>query len=167
MNPTLDLVLKIAGPVVAVAALVVSILGTKNALRVANKALAKAEKDEKYELANLLWQTKELCNKVKFLDEYIYKQNLFTRREDILEALAAIRKYWVDNGAALGFHLGKDGRTYKIFRGLYEVALANENNQPPPNGQGEWRGITQENVMGNTVEQIIFYATTELERKNK
>ena len=171
MTHLLDLVLKYSGPVLGIAALVVSILGTRNAmigtrnaLRVANLALSKADKEEKYELSTLLWKTKELRGKVTLLDDYIFKQGLFTRRQEILDALTVIKRYWVENGAAMEHHLGKENRTLQSFRGLYEIALANEQNQPPPNGQGTWRDHYK--LSGYTVEQVVTYAIDELARKN-
>jgi hypothetical protein len=159
--------LQIGGFLISVIALFVAVIGTRDAKRIANLALSKADKDEKYEISALLWATKELLPKVKILDDYIFKNRVFTRRQAVLDALEVIKKYWTENGAAIAHHLGKENREYKTLRGLYEIALENENNQPPPNGMGEWRGITPDHLHGLEVEQIVRYAVDELEKKAK
>lgn len=125
----------------------------------------KAERDECAELTQVLLETCEMKQKVAFLDEWMFEKRVFTQKQSILEALTAIRDYWKKYDASLRRHLGSSTRTYKALSGLFEVAQQNSNNQPPPNGQGVWIGVTREKFLGYTVGQLFQDAETELKKK--
>ena len=125
----------------------------------------KAERDECAELTRVLWETCEMKTKVAFLDEWIFEKQVFTQKQSILDALTAIRDYWKKSDEPLRRHLGSSARTYKALRGLFDIAQQNLDNQPPPNGQGVWKGITEENLLGYKVGQLFQDAETELKMK--
>jgi hypothetical protein len=141
--------------IIAVFALCVSIWGTRYSLRVARQALSNANLDEKKELSRLLWETTELKKSIGLLDEWIWEKRVFTRKQRILDALLEIKGYWKRNDAMLEHFLGENAQTYQALRGLYDVALQNEDNQPPGNGSGEWKGVTEETLLGFKVEQLL------------
>ncbi len=125
----------------------------------------RAEREESAELTRVLLETTEMKKRLEFLDVWIWEKRVFTRKQEIMNALTAIKDFWGKNDATLRRFLGVDAKTYKALCGLYDVALQNLDNQPPPNGQGEWRGITNGNLLGYKVEQIFYYAEMELQKK--
>jgi hypothetical protein len=124
-----------------------------------------AAREERAELSRILHETIEVARKVSFLDEWIFKTHVFTRKREILDAIAAIKLYWRDNEASLSGFLGPKNRIYKGLDGLYKVALQNEDNQPPPSGVGEWRGTLGSGLLlGYTVTQLFDETTRELQK---
>ena len=112
------------------------------------------------EISRVLWDTKEIARKVVFLDALI-DQRFFTRRQDILDALTGINEYWKKNEASLSRFLSTE--TYQPLYRLYEFVLTNEDNQPPPNGQGVW--LCPEKLLDQKVTGILENAATNLQKK--
>lgn len=130
-----------------------------------HRELEERKKESDTDIAAALWEMRELSRSVAFLDEWIFEKSIFTRKTEILDALARIKTYWKQHEDTLRTTLGKDSRIYIALRGLYDIALQNEANQPPPDGRGQWRGITQENLLGYTISTLVDEAARELERR--
>lgn len=162
----IEIARKIVTPTLSVVAIWISVRALKITHRQARLAEEKASHEENQELTRVLLETKELAIKVAVLDDYIWKQRLFTRRQIVLDALADIRAYWKQNGETLRRHLGTDSRPYRALKGYYDVALQNENNLVSSVAPtAEWRGITEENLLGYTVVQAFSETAAELQRK--
>jgi len=161
----LEVTSRIVTPILSVAAILLSVRATRIAAKQSRLAHEKAAQEERAELARVLWESTEMAKKVGFLDEWIFKRRIFTRQQAIIDALATIRDYWKKNDESLRGYLGSESRLYQALRGLYDVALQNEDNQPPIEGYGEWRGITQTNLLGYTVSQLFYDVPAELQKK--
>lgn len=141
--------------IIAIFALGVSIWGTRYSLRVAREALSSANLNEKKEISRLVWETYELKKATGLLDEWIWEKRVFTRKPRILNALFAIKEYWKRNDAMLAHFLGESEQVYLGLHALYDLALQNEDNLPPENGSGEWKGVPHDSLNGFKVEQLL------------
>jgi hypothetical protein len=128
-------------------------------------ALEAADQSARETLALLLHEIEEIERQVSFLDVWIWEKQVFTRKQVILDALKGIREFWKRNDERLRGILGADSVAYRVLCGVYDIALQNEHNQPPPDGSGEWRGVTQSNLQGYRIAQAFQYAREELQRK--
>jgi hypothetical protein len=156
---------KILTAIIATYAAVLSTYTFLREIRRDRREEEKLNRDENTKLTRVLLETGETAKKVEFLDEWIFSKKIFSRKQAILNALIDISNYWKTNADDLSHFLATNSQTYKALSGLFDVAQQNLKNEPPPSGLGAWRGITQENLFGLTVQQIFSQAESELKRR--